>query len=129
MFEGLWVPSVLCSNEDRHAFDRELAYFLQLFLADVNGALQRAAWRSSETREELCTLRILLGIGIWFFNALTHGLVQVPENEQDIELDIKRGHDLISLGERKEEQGKDILAEMEEDDFNDTEAAIALKGK
>ncbi|OQR93832.1 hypothetical protein THRCLA_08332 [Thraustotheca clavata] len=121
IFEGLWTQEYKPSNVDSiNQSDRQFSYFLQMRSCDVYAAMERAhrlalrMWRSESTHEAVNRLRIVMGLCEWFFNSLTHGLVQLSENEDEGQRILQEGINIRVSGEKLLVDGEKIMESVKE---------------
>ncbi|KAK1931222.1 hypothetical protein P3T76_013411 [Phytophthora citrophthora] len=141
-FEGLWV------RKDHHAqhnmlqqsphknpgddlpvSDRQFAYFLQVRACEVLLVMERAhlfamsAYKMEEMMPPaLGNMKIIMAISRWMLNALSHGLVQRTEREEE-------GKEILQSGQEKYAAGEKLLFEGVEtmqvvDSFRDSSGQL-----
>ncbi|GMF10875.1 unnamed protein product [Phytophthora lilii] len=123
-FEGLWVQkdhhsqhNVLQQSphrslgDDLPLSDRQFAYFLQVRACEVLLVMERAhafavrAYRMEDTLlPALGNMRIIMALARWMLNALSHGLVQRTEREEE-------GKQIMQIGQEKYAAGEKLLFE------------------
>ncbi|KDO25742.1 hypothetical protein SPRG_09041 [Saprolegnia parasitica CBS 223.65] len=116
IFEGLWAHAKVSADDASISqCDRQFSHFLQMRSCDIYAAMERAhrlalrMWRSESTDQAVNRLRIVMGICHWFFNALTHGLVKLSENEDEGHRILQEGINIRATGERLVAEGEKIL--------------------
>ncbi|KAG7387842.1 hypothetical protein PHYPSEUDO_013613 [Phytophthora pseudosyringae] len=140
-FEGLWVQqdnaqhSVLhqsphrSSGEDLPLSDRQFAYFLQVRACEVLLVMERAhlfAVRAYKMEEvlppALGNMRIIMAIARWMLNALSHGLVQRTEREEEGKRILQSGQEKYSAGDKLLFEG--VTAMQIVDGFRDSSGQL-----
>ncbi|ETI47648.1 hypothetical protein F443_08166 [Phytophthora nicotianae P1569] len=128
-FEGLWV------QKDQHAqhnllqqsahrgsvdelalSDRQFAYFLQVRACEVLMIMERAhlfairAYKIEDTLPPaLGSMRIIMAIARWMLNALSHGLVQRTEREEEGKKILLSGQEKYTVGEKLLSDGSSTM--------------------
>ncbi|KAI9996588.1 hypothetical protein PInf_014320 [Phytophthora infestans] len=128
-FEGLWV---LKDNHTQHNMlqqsphrgsvdelplsDRQFAYFLQVRACEVLMIMERAhlfairAYKIEDTLPPaLGNMRIIMAMARWMLNALSHGLVQRTEREEEGKQILISGQEKYAVGEKLLSDGTNTM--------------------
>ncbi|KAE8912248.1 hypothetical protein PF007_g14670 [Phytophthora fragariae] len=132
-FEGMWVQkdhhtqNILHhrSPDELSQCDRQFAYFIQVRACEVLLVMERAhsfavrAYRVEDTLPPaLGNIRIIMALARWMLNALSHGLVQRTEREEEGKQILQRGQEKYAAGEKLLFEGVSIMQIV--DSFRDS---------
>jgi hypothetical protein len=137
-FEGLWMQSdhpaqqnllqqspTRGAGEDLPLCDRQFAYFLQVRACEVLLVMQRAhlfalrAYRMEEALPPaLGNMRVIMALARWMLNALSHGLVQRTEREEEGKQILHSGQERYAVGEKLLYEGVEAMQIV--DSFRDS---------
>ncbi|KAG2778475.1 hypothetical protein PC129_g2587 [Phytophthora cactorum] len=128
-FEGLWVQkdqhtqhNMLQQSPHRGSVDelplsdRQFAYFLQVRACEVLMIMERAhlfairAYKIEDTLPPaLGNMRIIMATARWMLNALSHGLVQRTEREEEGKKILLSGQEKYAVGEKLLSDGSSTM--------------------
>ncbi|GLE02355.1 hypothetical protein PINS_up011193 [Pythium insidiosum] len=121
-------------GDDMSLCNRQFAYFLQVRTCDVLLAMRRAhqfalrMHRTASLPPVLTRPRVLMALMRWFFNALTHGLVHNTTREDEGKRILQDGMNKRALGERLVDEGRRMLAEVDNFRGEDRQLSVAALG-